>query len=67
MGLFCMRSSNRNWLIEPHAQLGYTWSDTDNFSLEDKGRILDINADGAQIRIGAVLYGSNKKDSYRVL
>lgn len=66
-GFILHESSNRNWLIEPHAQLGYTWSDTDNFSLGDKGRILDINADGAQIRIGAVLYGNNKKDSYGVL
>ncbi|MCO6505165.1 MAG: autotransporter domain-containing protein [Snodgrassella sp.] len=53
--------------IEPHAQLGYTWSDTDNFNMGSKGRITDINGDGAQIRLGASFYGQHKKDSYGVL
>lgn len=66
-GFIVHEGSNKNWLIEPHAQVGYTWSDTDSFNLGGKGHITDISGDGAQVRLGARFYGQNSKDSYGVL
>ena len=66
-GFIVHEGSNKNWLIEPHAQVGYTWTDADNFNLGNKGRVTDISGDGAQVRLGARFYGQNGKDSYGVL
>lgn len=66
-GFVVHEGSNKKWLIEPHVQLGYTWTDADDFNLNKKGRVTDINADGAQIRLGASFYGKNSKETYGVL
>jgi autotransporter family porin len=57
----------KNWLLEPHAQLGYTWSDSHNFKLGTQGEVSNVNGDGVQMRLGARFYGQSTKEGYRVL
>ncbi|WP_143425965.1 autotransporter outer membrane beta-barrel domain-containing protein, partial [Gilliamella sp. wkB308] len=66
-GLIVLEGDEKNWLLEPHAQIGYTWLDSDKFNLGRAGKVDNINADGAQLRIGARYYGQSTKSGYGVL
>ncbi len=66
-GLIVLEGDEKNWLLEPHAQIGYTWLDSDKFNLGRAGKVDNINADGAQLRLGARYYGQSTKSGYGVL
>lgn len=66
-GLVLHEGVDKNWLLEPHAQLGYTWSDSHNFKLGKQGVVSNINGDGMQMRLGARFYGQSTKEGYGVL
>lgn len=66
-GLIALQGEETNWLFEPHAQVGYTWQDSDKFNLGRTGKVDNINADGAQLRLGARLYAQNTKSTTGIL
>ena len=66
-GMVVLEGDERNWLIEPHAQVGYTWLDSDKFTFGRAGDVDNISADGAQVRLGARYYGQSTKSGYGVL
>ncbi|KFA58575.1 hypothetical protein A9G48_10545 [Gilliamella sp. wkB18] len=66
-GLVLHEGLVKNWLLEPHAQLGYTWSDSHNFKLGTQGEVSNVNGDGVQMRLGARFYGQSTKEGYGVL
>ena len=66
-GMVVLEGDERNWLLEPHAQVGYTWLDSDKFTFGRAGDVDNISADGAQVRLGARYYGQSTKSGYGVL
>ncbi|MCX8580164.1 autotransporter outer membrane beta-barrel domain-containing protein [Gilliamella sp. B3482] len=66
-GMVMLEGDERNWLLEPHAQVGYTWLNSDKFTFGRAGDVDDINADGAQLRLGARYYGQSTKSGFGVL
>ena len=66
-GMTVFQGDERNWLLEPHAQVGYTWLDSDKFTFGRAGKVDDISADGAQLRLGARYYAQNTKSGNSIL
>ncbi len=53
-------SKNLNWKIEPHAQLIYTFFNSDNFTDKNNTHFYDAKGDGFRSRLGARIYGTGK-------
>ena len=59
-GFQVAQSENLNWMLEPHAQVTYTFFSTDDFTDANNTRFSDGSGDGFRSRLGARLYGTGK-------
>jgi outer membrane autotransporter protein len=66
--MFCEEiMENKDWFINPHIQLDYTWSDSDDVKLGKHGQVDNINGDGRQLRLGTRNFSMhNSKERYGV-
>ncbi len=54
------QTENLNWMLEPHAQITYTFFNTDDFTDANNTRFSDAGGDGFRSRLGARIYGTGK-------